>query len=70
MIEEILKTVHANPKVELSQSEYNRLIKMAFSQTKDIEQRAREIYAVGHTTADELLEVAKRFREILKDKGN
>jgi len=44
MIEKILKDTYVNPKVELTQSDYNRLVQMAQMKAKKIEERAREIY--------------------------
>lgn len=44
MIEKILKDTYVNPKVELTQSDYNRLVSMAQMKAKKIEERAREIY--------------------------
>ena len=44
MIEKILKDTYVDPKVELTQSDYNRLVSMAQMKAKKIEERAREIY--------------------------
>jgi len=44
MIERILKDTHVNPKVELTQKEYNDLVALARMKAKKIEERAREIY--------------------------
>ena len=44
MMEKILKDTYVNPKVELTQSDYNRLVSMAQMKAKKIEERAREIY--------------------------
>lgn len=44
MIEKILKDTYVNPKVELTQSDYNRLVQTAQMKAKKIEERAREIY--------------------------
>lgn len=44
MIEKILKDTYVTPKVELTQSDYNRLVQMAQMKAKKIEERAREIY--------------------------
>lgn len=44
MVEKILKDSYVNPKVELSQSDYNRLVSMATMNAHKIEKRAREIY--------------------------
>ena len=44
MIERILKNSDVNPKVELTESYYNRLVSMAQMNAKKIEERAREIY--------------------------
>ena len=44
MIEKILKDTYVSPKVELSQSDYNRLVQTAQMKAKKIEERAREIY--------------------------
>ena len=38
------RTAPVNPKVELTQSDYNRLVQMAQMKAKKIEERAREIY--------------------------
>jgi hypothetical protein len=44
MIEKILKETYVNPKVELTQKEYNDLVALARMKAKKIEERAREIY--------------------------
>lgn len=44
MIENILKETYVTPKVELTQNEYNRLVKIAKMKAKKIEEKAREIY--------------------------
>ena len=44
MIEKILKDTYVNPKVELTQSDYNSLVQTAQMKAKKIEERAREIY--------------------------
>lgn len=44
MVEKILKETYVNPKVELTQNDYNRLVSMAKMNAKKIEERAREIY--------------------------
>lgn len=44
MIEKILKDTYVNPKVELTQREYNDLVALARMKAKKIEERAREIY--------------------------
>lgn len=44
MIEKILKDTYVNPKVELTQKEYNDLVALARMKAKKIEERAREIY--------------------------
>lgn len=44
MVEKILKETYVNPKVELTQNDYNRLVSMAQMKAKKIEERAREIY--------------------------
>lgn len=44
MIEKILKDTYVNPKVELTQSDYNRLVQTAQTKAKKIEERDREIY--------------------------
>lgn len=44
MVEKILKDTYVNPKVELTQNDYNRLVQMATMKAKKIEERAREIY--------------------------
>ena len=44
MMEKILKDTYVNPKVELTQREYNDLVALARMKAKKIEERAREIY--------------------------
>ena len=44
MIKKILKDTYVNPKVELTQAEYNNLVELARMKAKKIEERAREIY--------------------------
>ena len=44
MVEKILKETYVNPKVELTQTDYNRLVQTAQMKAKKIEERAREIY--------------------------
>ena len=44
MVEKILKDTYVNPKVELTQEEYNNLVALARMKAKKIEKRAREIY--------------------------
>lgn len=44
MIEKILEDTYVNPKVELTQTDYNRLVQTAQMKAKKIEERAREIY--------------------------
>lgn len=44
MIEKILKDTYVNPKVELTQTDYNRLVQTAQVKAKKIEERARKIY--------------------------
>ena len=44
MIAKILKDTYVNPKVELTQTDYNRLVQTAQMKAKKIEERAREIY--------------------------
>lgn len=44
MVEKILKETYVNPKVELTQNDYNRLVQMATMKAKKIEENAREIY--------------------------
>ena len=44
MAEKILKETYINPKVELTQSDYNRLVSLAQMKAKKIEERAREFY--------------------------
>ena len=41
MIEKILKDTYVNPKVELTQTDYNRLVQTAQMKAKNIEERAR-----------------------------
>lgn len=43
-MEKILKETYVNPKIELTQSEYNHLVDLAKMKAKKIEERAREIY--------------------------
>lgn len=44
MMEKILKDTYVNPKVELTQAEYNNLVALARMKAKKIEERACEIY--------------------------
>lgn len=44
MVEKIFKETYVNPKVELTQNDYNRLVQMATMKAKKIEEKAREIY--------------------------
>ena len=44
MIEKILKDTYVNPKVELTQDDYNRLVQMATMNAKKIQKKAQEIY--------------------------
>ncbi len=44
MIEKILKDTYVEPKVELTQKDYNDLVALARMKAKKIEERAREIY--------------------------
>ena len=44
MIEKILKDTYVNPKVELTQTDYNRLVQTAHMKAKKIEEKAREFY--------------------------
>lgn len=44
MVEKILKDTYVNPKVELTQREYNDLVALARMKAKKIDERAREIY--------------------------
>ena len=44
MIEKILKDTYVNPNVELTQTDYNRLVQTAQMTANKIEERAREIY--------------------------
>ena len=48
MIEKIVKDTYVNPKVELTQREYNDLVALARMKAKKIEERAREIYDKEH----------------------
>ena len=43
-MEKILKETYVNPKIELTQNEYNRLVDLAKMKAKKIEERAREFY--------------------------
>lgn len=44
MVEKILKETYVNPKIELTQSDYNRLVELARMKAKKIEERARKLY--------------------------
>lgn len=44
MVEKILKNTYVNPKIELTQSDYNRLVELARMKAKKIAERARELY--------------------------
>lgn len=44
MIEKILKDTYVSPKVELTQTDYNRLVQTAQMKAKKIEECARKIY--------------------------
>ena len=44
MVEKILKETYVNPKIELTQSDYNRLVELARMKAKKIEERARALY--------------------------
>lgn len=43
-MEKILKETYVNPKIELTQDEYNHLVDLAKMKAKKIEERAREFY--------------------------
>ena len=43
-MEKILKETYVNPKIELTQDQYNRLVDLAKMKAKKIEERAREFY--------------------------
>lgn len=44
MVEKILKETYVNPKIELTQGDYNRLVELARMKAKKIEERARKLY--------------------------
>lgn len=62
MIEKILKDTYVNPKVELSQKEYNDLVTLARMKAKKIEERAREIYEKEGVTKIQFTGRYKRVR--------
>ncbi len=70
MIEKILKDTYVNPKVELTQSDYNRLVSMAQMKAKKIEERAREIYEKEGVTKIQFTGrfYRKRYGEVECDK--
>lgn len=70
MIEKILKDTYVNPKVELTQTEYNRLVQTAQMKAKKIEERAREIYEKEGVTKIQFTGrfYRKRYGEVESDK--
>ena len=70
MIEKILKDTYVNPKVELTQADYNRLVQTAQMKAKKIEERAREIYEKEGVTKIQFTGrfYRKRYGEVEIDK--
>lgn len=70
MIEKILKDTYVNPKVELTQKEYNNLVALARMKAKKIEERAREIYEKEGVTKIQFTGrfYRKRYGEVESDK--
>lgn len=70
MIEKILKDTYVNPKVELTQTDYNRLVQTAQMKAKKIEERAREIYEREGVTKIQFTGrfYRKRYGEVESDK--
>ena len=70
MIEKILKDTYVNPKVELTQKEYNDLVALARMKAKKIEERAREIYEKEGVTKIQFTGrfYRKRYGEVECDK--
>ena len=70
MIEKILKDTYVNPKVELTQTDYNRLVQTAQMKAKKIEERAREIYEKEGVTKIQFTGrfYRKRYGEVECDK--
>ena len=70
MIEKILKDTYVNPKVELTQKEYNDLVTLARMKAKKIEERAREIYEKEGVTKIQFIGRfdRKRYGEVVSDK--
>lgn len=70
MIEKILKDTYVNPKVELTQKEYNDLVALARMKAKKIEERAREIYEKEGVTKIQFTGrfFRKRYGEVECDK--
>lgn len=50
MLDKILKDSYVRAKVELTESDYNRLVQLANMKAKKIEERAREIYKTEGVT--------------------
>lgn len=72
MIDKILKDTYVNPKVELTQKEYNDLVAMARMKAKKIEERAREIYEKEGVTKIDVTArfYRKTYGEVESDKYN
>jgi len=70
MIEKILKDTYVSPKVELTQTDYNRLVQTAQMKAKKIEERAREIYEKEGVTKIQFTGCLyrKRYGEVECDK--
>ncbi len=70
MIEKILKDTYVSPKVELTQTDYNRLVQTAQMKAKKIEERAREIYEKEGVTKIQFTGrfYRKRYGEVECDK--
>lgn len=70
MVEKILKETYVNPKVELTQTDYNRLVQTAQMKAKEIEERAREIYEKEGVTKIQFTGrfYRKRYGEVECDK--
>lgn len=70
MIEKILKDTYVNPKVELTQTDYNRLVQTAQMKAKKIEERAREIYEKEGVTKIQFTGrfYRKRYGEVESDR--
>ncbi len=70
MIEKILQDTYVSPKVELTQTDYNRLVQTAQMKAKKIEERAREIYEKEGVTKIQFTGrfYRKRYGEVESDK--